>query len=358
MSVSSRRSIPAGLIVLVLLVVGAMYWRTGSVPGTAGGTRLTPSGTTERLAEDASIEPVKPARRYKVGVLFPFLASPFWVNEAYGVLDQAQKAGIDVIWLSADGYDNIGKQNSQLEDLVAQRVDAILLGATSSTGTAPAVERAWEAGVPVFAHVTSSQSPRVIAAVVDDDLSIGRKQGEFMGQALSGRGVVAMLNGPAAAEWSSLRVKGFKEVMAAKYPGIRIAVERNGIPDRADARRLAEDVLASNPEVRGMFTVADGMAMGAVDAARAVNRIDHLVVTTASFSREAIPYMRKGDIDLNVDENPVIMGRVAINTLIRALNGEQVASTVYVPNPAITGKDLDSIDLINRWAPESWRIGR
>jgi ABC-type sugar transport system substrate-binding protein len=81
---------------------------------------------TVRLQKPLAASPT-PKRRYKVGVLFPFMASPFWVNEAYGVLNQAEKLGVEVVWLSADGYDNVDKQSAQLEDLATQKVDAILI---------------------------------------------------------------------------------------------------------------------------------------------------------------------------------------------------------------------------------------
>ena len=357
MTAARIRLIAALVILTLIMVIGARYWRSPSEP--AGRRNLASStGMIERLSEGGSLVPPQPQRRYRIGVLFPFLASPFWVNEAYGVLDQAQRAGVEVVWMSADGYDNIDKQNSQMEDLVTQRVDAILLAATSSGGTAPAVDRASRAGVPVFTHVTSSSSKHVISAVVNDDLDIGRKQAQFMGEALQGRGRIGMLNGPAAADWATLRARGFKEVLAEKFPAVQIVAERFGVPDRADARRLAEDLLTADARLNGMFTVADGMAMGAADAAFAAQRIDGLVITTASFSRETLPYLRKGHIDLNVDENPVVMGRVALNTVIRALNGERVPGTIYVPSPSITARHLPMLDLATRWAPEDWQLPR
>src|SRR5262249_7749608 len=154
----------------------------------------------------------------------------------------------------------------------------------------------------VFAHVTSSSSKNIVAAVLDDDVEIGRQQANYMAQALNGKGKVAMLNGPAAAEWSSRRVQGFKEVMSQKFPGIQIVAERFGIPDRADAQRLAEDLLTTFPDLQGIFTVADGMAMGTADAIQGARRRNKVVVTTASFSRETVPYIQAGRIGVNVDE--------------------------------------------------------
>jgi ribose transport system substrate-binding protein len=341
---------------VAILVIGALLWRANRAPDAIHAASARSNEQIMQLADGAAPTDPAPSRRYRIGVLFPFIAAPFWVNEAYGVLDQAKRVGVDVVWLSADGYDNIDKQNSQIEALVSQRVDAIILGATSSAGTVPAVERAVEKGIPVFAHVTSSATDRITAAVLDDDDAIGRRQAQFMGQALHGQGQVAMLSGPAAADWSSRRARSFKAVMAAEFPNIKIVAERHGIPDRADAQRLAEDLLVGFPDLAGLFAVADGMAMGAADAAIAAQRIDRITITTASFSRETVPYLTAGHIDVNVDENPVLMGRTALNTVVRALNGEAVPKITYVPSPAITRDKLAAVDEKTQWAPEDWHL--
>ena len=346
-----NRTVPILILVVVAIAAAMLIWRANSV---STGERATVriSEETVRLEKPLPASP-KPNRRYRVGVLFPFMASPFWVNEAYGVLDQAEKLGVEVVWLSADGYDNVDKQSAQLEDLATQRVDAILIAATSNTGIVPSVDRVVERGIPVFAHVTSAATKAISSSVVDDDLSIGQQQARFMGRALKGQGAVAMLNGPAAADWASLRVKGFKQVMAEEFPGIRIVAERNGIPDRADAQRLTEDLLAANPKLAGLFSVADGMAMGAADAMVSANRLG-IVLTTASFSQESLPYMAKGLIALNVDENPVLMGRAALDNVVRALNGDTVPRLIYVPNPAYSAAQAASLERAGQWAPQGW----
>jgi ribose transport system permease protein len=350
----------AGRITLVLggavLVIAALLiWRANAPTQGLGHGQIRIGPAEVHAAEDAPPPLTHAKRRYKIGVLYPFLAAPFWANEAYGVMDQAQKDGVDVIWLSADGYDNIGKQNSQIEDLAARGVDALLVAATSASGTVPAVDRAAAKGIPVFAHVTSTASNRIVSTVVDDDEGIGRQQARFMGQALHGHGRVAMLNGPAAGEWSIRRVRGFKAVMAAQYPGIVIVAEKFGIPDRSDAQRLTEDLLTSTPDLDGIFTVADSLGLGAVDAARNAGRLDKLVITTTAFSKESLPALKSGALKVNVDENPVLMGRLALDNVVRGLNGQPVPKMLYVPSPAMTGADLGKVDA-RHWAPDNWRL--
>jgi ABC-type sugar transport system substrate-binding protein len=195
----------------------------------------------------------------------------------------------------------------------------------------------------------------MLSVVYDDDVEIGRKQARYMGQALHGRGKIAMLDGPAAGEWSIRRVKGFKEVMAAQYPGIQIVAEKFSSPERPSAQKLMEDILSANPVLDGVFTVADSMALGVADAASHAGRLDQLVITTTSFSKEVLPYLKSGAIKVDVDENPVLMGRVALDNVVRGLNGDPVPKIVYVPSPAMTAESAKTITA-DHWAPETWRL--
>lgn len=72
-------------------------------------------------------------------------------------------------------------------------------------------------------------------------------------------------------------------------------------------------------------------------------------------AKAIVASMRDGLIDLNVDENPVLMGRAAVDNLVRALNGEPVARTVYVPSPAYTGETAARVNKDGQWAPKGWQ---
>src|SRR6187401_3287928 len=94
--------------------------------------------------------PPKPAKAYRLGVSIPHLSNPHYVGQAYGYIDEAQSLGAQVTLLEAGGYQYLDKQVSQIEDLVASKVDAIILAAVSGPGTVGAVEDAVAAGIPVI----------------------------------------------------------------------------------------------------------------------------------------------------------------------------------------------------------------
>ena len=96
-------------------------------------------GETRRQAEpgDEYPRPPKPAKQYTIGVLLPQMANPHFIGQAYGYTDEAAKLGAKIILYDAGGYQYIEKQVSQMEDLIASKVDAIDLVATNGAGTIP-----------------------------------------------------------------------------------------------------------------------------------------------------------------------------------------------------------------------------
>ncbi len=100
---------------------------------------------------------------------------------------KGQKLGAKMILYDAGGYQYIDKQVSQMEDLIASKVDAIVLVAINGAGTVGAVEHAVAAGIPVINCNVMTDSDKVVTRVRSDDEIIGQMQADYMGK-LSGEG--------------------------------------------------------------------------------------------------------------------------------------------------------------------------
>lgn len=317
--------------------------------------KMSGNDTSKLISEEQIIDTLpKAGKKYKIGVLFPMLAAPFWVNESYGVLDQAKKLDVEVIWYSADGYTNVDKQNSQIEDLITQKVDAILIAPTSLTGNTPAIEKAISNGIKVFIHVTGSSAKGVSGSVLADDNEIGKEQAEYTVKALNGKGKVIMLSGPSGADWAMSRSKAYKDYLAKNAKDIAIVAERPGEPERVASQKIIEELLVKFSDVDAIYTAADGMAIGVTEVLSRVKTPKKIILTTASFSKESVPYIKSGQINLDVDESPVLQGRTAMNALVYGLEGYKVPEKILVPVPGIDKAALEKIDLTNRWAPEGY----
>ncbi len=320
--------------------------------------KITQSTTSKEISytsEQLANENIIANKKYKVGVLFPFMAAPFWINEAYGILDQAEKVGIEVIWYSADGYTNVSKQNNQIADLLAQNIEGLIIAPTSFSGNSRAIDQVIDSGVPVVIHVTDTNAKGITSRILADDVEIGKKQAQFIINKLGVEGgSLIMLSGPSGADWSSNRALGFKSVIEANE-NFKIRAERFGEPDKTTTQNLTSDLLVTFPNIDAIYTAADGMAIGTAIVLKNQKKPSKIILTTASFSRESVSYIEEGMIDLNVDESPVVQGRTAINTIVAILNGGTVPERILVPIPEITRENISLYTDKEHWAPREFR---
>src|SRR4029079_12241823 len=173
------------------------------------------------------------------------------VGRRYGYIGEAQRLGAQVTLLEAGGYEHLDKQISQVEDLIASKVDAIILAAISGPGTVAIVEQAGADGIPVINVNVMTDSDKVVTRIRSDDDVIGRMQADFMGERLKGAGNVVMLRGAPGTSWAEIRGNAFRKQLAAKYPKVKVLGEQYSQSTPADGLRLMEDFLQTFPQING-----------------------------------------------------------------------------------------------------------
>jgi len=287
-----------------------------------------------------------PNKKYTVGVCVPMMGAPFWRNTSYGVFNQAEKLGIELLYYDAGGFAYLEKQIKQVEDLIERKADAVIICATQ--------------GIVAMNFVSRTYSDKIASAVLDDDYRIGSIEAEYVGKKLNGKGKGVMLSGPAGVDWAMNRAKGFRETLANKYPGIKILAEKWCEPNIAVPQKIMDDLLLTFPNMQFCYAAADGMSMGAANAVRAARKLGQVLITTASFSPEGADYLKKGYISMNVGESPILEGAWAIDVAVKILNGEEYPKLVYVPNPPFTKQNMDKPEFAKyikyQWAPKGWRV--
>src|ERR1044072_9394899 len=171
---------------------------------------------------------------------------------------------------------DLAKQQSQIDNFIVQKVDAIVLCPADSKGIAPAIEAANRAGIPVFTADLAAQGGQVGSHIASDNLAGGRLAADFIAKALNGEGEVGVI-GQQEVQSGLDRELGFKEEMK-KHPGIKVVSTLNGGGLRDKALKAAEDMLQGNPNIKGIFGINDDSALGALSAAESHSRGDMVIV--------------------------------------------------------------------------------
>jgi ABC-type sugar transport system substrate-binding protein len=340
----------------VLLAVGLAIAGCGrgtqSSQEAAPGAAAAPATAVQAVTEYA--RPPKPSKQYKIGIAIPHLANPHYVGQAYGYIDEAQALGAQVTLLEAGGYEHLDKQISQVEDLIASKVDAIILAAISGPGTVSAVEAAVAAGIPVINVNVMTDSDKVVTRVRSDDDVIGRMQADFMGDRLKGAGNVVMLRGAPGTSWAEIRGNAFRQQLAAKYPNVKILGEQYSQSTPTDGLRLMEDFLQTFPQINGVYNGADSTAVGAAQAVRASGKAGSIVMTATDFQLDTEKFIREGVITASVLQQPVTMGRWGVRAAINYLEKKPVPPVMFTGLMTATKDTLDRLDLAAVRAPAGW----
>jgi ABC-type sugar transport system substrate-binding protein len=340
----------------VLLALGLAI--AGCGRGTQSSQEAAPGAAAASVAAVQEVteyaRPPKPSKQYRIGIAIPHLANPLYVGQAYGYIDEAQALGAQVTLLEAGGYEHLDKQISQVEDLIASKVDAIILAAISGPGTVSAVEAAVAAGIPVINVNVMTDSDKVVTRVRSDDDVIGRMQADFMGDRLKGAGNVVMLRGAPGTSWAEIRGNAFRQQLAAKYPNVKILGEQYSQSTPTDGLRLMEDFLQTFPQINGVYNGADSTAVGAAQAVRASGNVGSIVMTATDFQLDTEKFIREGVITASVLQQPVTMGRWGVRAAINYLEKKPVPPVMFTGLMTATKENLDRLDLTTLRAPAGW----
>ncbi len=272
-----------------------------------------------------------------IGVALLTRAHIFYRDLEEGLREEAAKHNYDLI-VTASEFD-LGKQMGQMEDFIAQKVDAIILCPVDSKGIGAGIRKANEVGIPVFTADIASQEGDVVSHIASDNVAGGRLAGEYLAKFLDGKGKIAIINQPALTSVLD-RVTGFLEAIE-KYPDLKIVADVNGQGVRDKAMQVATDVLQANPELDGIFGINDDSALGALDAVQQFER-SGIAIIGYDATPPAADAIRKGTaLKADVVQFPKLIGSTTVATIASYFSGNEVPAVVPVEVGIVDKAALD-----------------
>lgn len=274
---------------------------------------------------------------FKVGYTCPTLNNPFFVSMMEGAQLAADERGIELVALGADN--DITKQVSQVEDFIAQGMDAILVQTVDTTGIVTAIEQANEAGIPVITTAETPTGGEIVCAIAFDSYESGYNGGQYIASKLNGKGNVVELVGVLGQETSRQKSEGFQAAIS-EYPEMSVLASQPAEYDRATAMSVMENMLQTFDEIDAVYAANDEMALGAAQAIEAAGLTGKIFVMGNDGTSEALEAVANGTLGATNATPGYIQGYIAVDIASRYLNGETVPATISEKNTVI---DLDNL---------------
>lgn len=226
-----------------------------------------------------------------------------------------------------DGEGSPDKQISQIENFIAQKVDAIILCPQDGTALVPVVKQAVEAGIPVITVSADIDQQVGQVNVGSNHKDAGIMQAEWAAEQLNGKGKIVYLRGPIGHFAEVQRAEGTMEVFE-KYPDIKIVFDQTGNWDRDQGMSLMETALQGQKEIDMVMSQNDEMILGAITAMEGAGKNDSILSIGMDAIPDALKAIEGGRLNATIFQDAFGQGSNALKVAVEAANGAAVEDIV------------------------------
>jgi len=284
---------------------------------------------------------------YSIAYLTPGLNVPFWKYLSDGIKQAAAASGADVEVTDYDSRNDAATQLQNAQDAITRGVDAIIISPTDSS-TAPAVlELAAESGVPVIIADIGTDSGDYVSFVISSNEQGAYEAGQVLVNEMKAKGWegsdVVMITISQARINGQNRTKGFERALEEGGSSVVQYLESEDYT-RAEAQQQALDLLTANPDAHGFFTQHDEATLGTWTAIEDSGKQEDLILVGFDGSPESVELIREGKLRGASMQQPVLMGRTALDVTLKHLRGEEVEKETEVPTILVTPDNLADVE--------------
>ena len=247
----------------------------------------------------------------------------FWQTVQAGALAAADEFDLEIIWTAPQLEIDTSRQITIVENLIARRVDAIVLAPVDEEALVGVVERAVDSGIAISIFDSGIKTDKIISYVATNNYEAGAMAARRMGEILGGKGKVGVIGFMPGSASTMAREAGFNETIAQAFPLIRNIGVRFTMADRAKALAEAENLMTAHPDLVGLYADNESSFDGTVRAVKQRNAAGRVKIVGMDHSNELIEEMKDGVIDSIVVQDPFKMGYESTKAASLHLRGQE-----------------------------------
>ncbi|WKB52236.1 sugar ABC transporter substrate-binding protein [Eleftheria terrae] len=261
----------------------------------------------------------------KVALVMKSLANEFFRTMEDGAKAH-QKANAGKYTLIANGIKDETDTAAQIkivEQMIAQKVDALVIAPADSKALAPVVKQAIDKGILVVNidnrfDAAALQEKNIKVPFVGPDNRLGAKMvGEHLAKSLKAGDKVGIIEGVSTTTNAQQRTLGFQDAM--KAAGITVVGVQSGQWEINKGNTVAAGMLREHPDLKALLAGNDNMALGAVAAIKAAGKAGKVQVVGYDNINAIKPMLNDGRVLATADQFAAKQAVFGIETALKAL---------------------------------------
>jgi ribose transport system substrate-binding protein len=282
----------------------------------------------------------------RIALIMKSLANEFFQTMENGAkAHQRENAGeYDLIANGTKDETDVSRQIDLVEQMIAQRVAAIVIAPADSKSLIAVCKRALDAGIPVI-NIDNKFDESVLADrgvkipfVGPDNRKGARLAGEYLAKRLKPGDKVAIIEGVPNAFNGVQRRLGFEDAMKASQ--IEIVSSQSGYWETSPANQVASSIITEQPDLKAILCGNDNMALGAVAALRAAGKSKDILVIGFDNISAVQQLIRDGQILATVDQHADLLAVYGIEYALQIIKSKDAPADRETPVDLITAESL------------------
>ncbi|MET0534918.1 MAG: sugar ABC transporter substrate-binding protein [Steroidobacter sp.] len=265
------------------------------------------------------------AAKPRVALVMKSLANEFFQTMQAGATTHQRAHAGEYELLSTgikDELDTVG-QIRLVEQMLARRVDALVIAPADSRALVPVLQTAVSRGVLVI-NIDNRLDTKALAEkrlnipfVGPDNRAGAKLAGDYLAAQLASGAKVAIIEGVPTTVNSQQRTLGFRDAVTAK--GLKLIAVQSGEWELQKGNTVASAILRENPDLAAFLCANDSMALGAAAAIKTTGRSGKVKVVGYDNIPAVKPLLTDGRMLATVDQFPSQQAVSAIEIALKAL---------------------------------------
>lgn len=287
------------------------------------------------------------AEDYEVTLILKDNTSAGWRYLAASAVATGEEIGVKVTENSPLETQDADQQYNAVLDAIEKEVDAIVIAPVDSAGIVPAIEKAVEAGIPVFTTNTRAFVNN------EEDLvtfvGVGNEQGGYdiakymFSQFPEGQDInLIIIDGNRTGQTTLDRIAGIERAIA-EDERVKLLDSQEAKFSRAQAQETMENFLVKYDHIDLVIALNDEMAIGAYNAIVAANRVDEMLISGFDGAPEGLQAVLDGQISASLNQDLPGQGSEAIKAVKTYLDGGEVEDWIVVGGEVCTPDNAEEL---------------
>jgi ribose transport system substrate-binding protein len=263
----------------------------------------------------------------EIAVIVKTTNSDFWQNVKKGSNDAASKAkGYTATFQGAASDTDLAGQVALVENAVNRKVAGIVLAPSDPDALIPAMKKAWEAKIPVVlidSAASDAGKAYYQSFLATDNKVAGEMSAKTLIDKIGTTGKIAIMSFTAGSGSEIGRVGGFTDYIK-KHSKLQIVGPFYSNSQMGTALNQTTDVLAANPDLKGIFGANEPTAIGMGRALVQAGKAGKVVAIGFDGNADLQAFVKDGTIEAIAVQSAYEMGNLGVKTVVELVEGKKV----------------------------------